>query len=349
MKYKEILDKGRFGGIFAILTTAVYLNLFNGQNEIYPYYAVLLLFKKYDIRIIRLCILIMIFSIINVIFFDQERAIINGVMAIIVILSIVTYHSLSKIDLNMLCNVFKIFIIINFVVCTLQFIFPSFFSMTHSFVSARGVEHLAILAERASVSGLGPEPSYTAALISGIMLTLYLNKSLSVFDVIFILSQFVLMKSISGFIFILMYIFLYLALKKNLLKNLLKIIIFLFIFIPIAWYSLNSRLEIFLNSRIGLDSLEDVARIESLWGSTRFANIISAIQFYNGDVGNGYSIGACLSYIFHGLIFLIIGLIISGLKIDLKCLKFIPFLFLAIFTGPALIWPLYTMPWKNKE
>lgn len=348
MKYKQMIKNGYFGGIFAILTTAIFLNLFSSENEIYPYYAVLLLFKKYDIKIVRFCLLIMIFSIFNFLILDHSRSIINGIISIVVLLSISVYHSLSKEDVSALCKVFKIFLFINFVVCFMQFLFPSFYSSINPFFSSRGIEHVLVLTERFAVSGLGPEPSYTGALICGITLTLYLNKSLNILDILIIFIQLVLMKSISAFIIILIYFIFMILLRKNISKkNIFKFLIAFLLVSFVALFSLYTRIESLLNAEIKIESLEDIINIESVWGSTRLQNIYSAIQLYNGDVGNGYSIGACLAFIFHGLILLIIALIITGFNIHTNFLNFIPFLILAIFTGPALIWPLYVMPWKK--
>jgi hypothetical protein len=125
-----------------ISTCLIFFNPFHLHNEIFPYWFFLFPFLLDNVIASLLLSLIFIFGLINHLFFPESRALLDALSLSLLLNALYIYSRLNKKQLQILCNLFKLFIILSGFVMLLQKASPNFEDFIIHYFSGR--ENLAL-------------------------------------------------------------------------------------------------------------------------------------------------------------------------------------------------------------
>jgi hypothetical protein len=328
-------------GIYLGLATClIFFNPFHSNNEIFPFWLLFLplIFKRLPVFIF--CLTTLSLGLLNYLLYSESRAIIDCLSIISTFIGLLIYSSLNKEEKRSLCNIFIIFIILTFIVMIIQKFNPQFHDFILELFSSRNDLSSYYIKRNGAVTGFSPEPAYGSAMITGLMLILFLNHRLSNYIYILILIELYLFRSITGIIY-----FIYTSViiastdLKIFLKHkylLLALLVLFGFFFRDDFLSFINRPKLFIDILFSGGSLVEA---ESIFGSSRLINVLDAFKLFDPSYSTGFSPFAVFSNLSHTfLIPVIILLIYASANGNIRnIILSLPYL---IFGGPVLLWPL---------
>ena len=332
---------------FGISTCLIFFNPLGLTNEIFPYFLFSILFLKASYLSILFSIIILIFGMIWFQVIPFSRSLLDALILSVMLLGTGIFHSLNEQEKLSVLKIFKNFIFFTLFICIFQTLFEPIQAATYDFYTSRSSEAgLEALIGR-GVTGLAPEPAYGAAHIIGLSMLMATFQKPSFNVIISVLLILLLMRSVSGFLYGILYFgFITLVYFKFSLKNSLIVfgISILLIIAFVFKFDINEFLLIFkrlFEFAIYIFEYRDIVLAEDEFGSSRLVAVFSSFsEIFFFDYSSAFSPLSVVIRIFATpLVYIVIlGYLLIVNKFYLSYL--IPIVFLTV-AGPTMLWPLF--------
>jgi hypothetical protein len=332
-----------------VATCLIFFNPFHLNNEVYPYWILLLPLLFQSITAFIFSIVILSLGFVNYLFYSDSRAVIDSLSLVCLFIGVYSYSLLNNEEKRNLCDVFVTFIFLTFMVMLVQKYNPQFHDLILEIFSSRNALSSFYKDRNGAVTGFSPEPAYGASLIVGLMLVLFLNHRLTKSIYLLIILEIYLFRSITGTIY---FIYTSLLMLSSDYKIYIKYKYYLLTFLVFSFIFFTKDLLIFINRPYEfiklLFSSGSLVSAEENFGSQRIVNVLSSFKFFISDYITGYSPFAVFSYLGHSflipLIFLLAYIVMD--KNSKYLILSLPFL---IFGGPVMVWPLQSLLVEKKK
>ena len=332
---------------FGISTCLIFFNPLGLTNEIYPYFLFSIFFLRSSYLSIILSLIILIFGMIWFQVIPFSRSLLDSIIIVVMLLGAGIFHMLDFKERQIVLKIFKNFIFFTLLICLAQTLFDPIQAATYDFYTSRSSDAGFEALIGRGVTGLAPEPAYGAAHIIGLSMLLATFQKPRFNLLISILIILLLMRSVSGFLYGMLYFsFVTLIYFKLSYKNFLIIISLLF-FLVIAFtvkFDVEEFLLIFkrlFEFAVYVFEYRDLVLAESEFGSSRLVAVFSSFsQIFFYDYSSAFSPLSVLNRIFATPIIFIV--IVSYLLVVNKFYfsYIIPIIFLTV-AGPTMLWPLF--------
>lgn len=351
----QIVNKSTLLGvsILSIGTCLMYFNPLNLNNEVFPYFALGLLFLNISYRLFIILLGLFSLAILWLIYQPNARSLIDAANLIFMLIGCSMFYKLDESGKSLVIKIFSIFLAINCLVCLLQYLSEDFQLLTNTFFHAEYRPSVldTVKSRTGGVTGLGPEPAYTAALVVGLGMIVsgYNPKKLHI--ILIVLLTLIFLRSVSGFFYGFIYLsfvllrqsydVVYLVGRASLI---LLPILFVFFYTNLSKYEwirpeeIIDRLVLFYTLFIESGNLLEA---EENFGSNRLIGVYNAFsKLFFTSYETGFSPAAALNFLSAtSLTSVIIGFMLLLKKG--RGLSYLPCLLFVIISGPKLIWPLF--------
>lgn len=344
-------------GLYALAwgTCLVFLNPIQFHFEIFPYFLVALIFLKIDLRVIAIGFLIMLVSLFWIINDHTSRAIIDAGVLVSMLFGASMFHLLKHENKQFIANIFFVFLVFNFFISIFQFVFIDFQSFVYNFFSGDYRPNVleAVRARNAAITGLGPEPAYTAALIVGLGTIISAYKPEKLIVLLIVIATLILLRSVTGFLYGFIYLIFFLSRQNNISLYLLKLFKFWYLLIPLTiasiyisidqleWFRLFDVTARLINFLSILFESGNLLLAEEQFSSDRIVGIYKSFSsIYLSEYGTGFSPAAAINFLFGTSLISIILAAMLALKKG-RGLSYLIALTFVFVGGPKLIWPIF--------
>ena len=354
MALTTAISKQRSGIVLLSLGTCfLYLNPLNLNNEVFPYFLLALFFLKIDLSVTIICSAIMLSAGVWVLIDPAVRAIIDAANIAAMLIGASMFNRLAPSGRLSVVFFFHAFLLLNFAVCLLQLFSEQFQLFTSSFFTSDYRPNVleSVRARNGGVTGLGPEPAYTAVLVVGLGMIVSAYKPEKLSMILLVFATLLLLRSVSGFLYGLVYLIFILVINHRATflsflntRNVLFVAISIIIFLTIGyieWARLDQIGSRLIQFFVLLLESRDLLQAESQFGSDRLIGIyLSFSQPILAQYGTGFSPAAALNFLFGTSLasLIVAGLLLIKRSWSISYLISLLFVFIA---GPKLLWPIF--------
>lgn len=338
-----------FSNLFAISYCLIFFNFLELPYEVWPYYALPILFKTlFRVQEIIIYLIIGCFALLSFLLYEDSQIFLDLLFLFILIRTCFVVNEMELKEKLAICSIFEIFIIISILVGLLQLQFPQVIEVTYQYFSARPEQSVDLLYNlRRSALLIGSEPSYTGIHLLSMLLFISLYRN-HYYRFIFYSTIIVILTKSIVVIFGVSLFIIYIGLihKKKIMTLILIFIAMLFCFIFFeSFKNILYRFVYFVS--VFIES-GDLLEAESKLGSIRLLQMYkSLMQIFIFEYSKPFSVLGTFSMILMSPILAVATLLLIC-KICRSRPKIFPFIFVSLF-GPVLLWPLLYLFLERKK
>jgi hypothetical protein len=327
---------------FSLSTCLLYLNLFDTNFEVFPYWLLLFFFNKIRINEYLVLTGLSILGFLNQYLYPESRAFIDAIQIISLFMGIIFFNQLERREKFYLRKIFLCFIVINFFVMLFEYFNPEFQDfITNHYANRGNVAEMLIESRNHGVTGLSPEPSYGASLIMALTFASHQIKKLKMVFLPVIFFQMIMFKSLLGFAYLSFFLstyFLGLIKTKRNIFNLSAFALLLLISILITL-----RLDIFTRAFMFIEDFNNggLKYADFNQGSYRMLTLLNSMSFFNKDYETSFSLFSRISNLFHSVFISYLLLLFISLNKRYNFNDKSIFIFFYFLGSPIILWPFF--------
>lgn len=353
-RIQMILRKREIGiWILSLGTCLMFLNPLNLNNEVYPYFLLAFAFLKIHLRIAVAGLLVIFLGFLWLGGDPNSRSIIDATVLTSMLVGCSLFDCLKDFEKLKVANIFFVFLLINFIICFIQFLSPEFQSLTNSVITAEYRNNVldTVRARNGGVTGLAPEPAYGAALVVGLGLIVSAYKPEQWAVPLLVIGSLLLLRSVTGFFYGSLYLVFVLirhnwsfSYQRPRLGYMLVVILAALIWVSfenLGWARFGEISGRLINFVVLIFEYGSFLEAEATFGSNRISSILYSFSaLIIPDYQTGFSPAAAINFLTgsaSATVFLAIFLMFK----KGRGLSYLFCLVLLFIAGPKLVWPIF--------